>query len=289
MKPFNRRVTLVAVGALALALGASTSWAQTETAPEKKLLDGAAILDQHVEKSGGKAAYEKLKNRVSKAKLEMPAMGMSFSMTIYQTSQNFLYQKMDLGAMGSQEGGCDGKIAWEKSTMGGARLLSGLELQDAVRQATFNAEVNWRTLYASAKTEGVETINGKPAYKVKLMPKAKGSKPEFHFYDQETFRLVRTLMSQAGQAGGGVEVKMTFTDWKTVDGITVPMAGDLEAGPQKLKMTFESVKHNQEIPPAIFELPPDVKKLLERRRAKEEKDKGGAPSSQPKSGPKQGG
>lgn len=252
----------------------------------------AEILDRSIEASGGKVAYEKLKTRVTKASLEMAEMGMKFEMISYENDKNFSYQKLDLGGMGSQESGCDGVMAWEMSAMAGARLLSGVELRNVIRESTFNGVLKWRELFKSVKTLAIETVNGKPAYKVRLQPKDKDAKPRHDYYDVESGLLVRTEATNQSQ-GGEMKFVTTFTEWKTFDGIKTPVKGILEAGPQKLTMTVQSVEHNKPIPESAMQLPAEIKTLLERRRAKEEKKKeeGEKPTSQPKAGqsPKAGG
>ena len=93
-RPMTRiRLTGMILPALLLAgLCAASAHAQ----PAEKLPKAEALLDKYVEVTGGKAAYDKLNNRVSKLTFEIAAQGLKFAVTSYGARPNKLYTVMVL-------------------------------------------------------------------------------------------------------------------------------------------------------------------------------------------------
>ena len=71
------------------------SWAQ-----EDKLPKAEEVLDRAIEGLGGKAALEKIRNRVSKGSFEMPAQGTKAAIVSYEAAPNKSYTAIDLPGMG---------------------------------------------------------------------------------------------------------------------------------------------------------------------------------------------
>ncbi len=105
------------------------------------------VLDQYVAATGGKAAYLKLTNRVSTGTLEIAGANIKGKVTVTQAAPNKLTTTTDLGPpIGTTRQGTDGQVAWEISTIGGARILEGDEKDLALLQAIFNGEIRSKEL-----------------------------------------------------------------------------------------------------------------------------------------------
>ena len=159
------------------------------TVPAADLKTGEAVLDNYVEVTGGADAWAKVHSMMMKGSMSMPAMGIKGAVTIYAAEPNKLAMATDLGAVGKVVEGSDGTNAWTFSSMQGPQLKKGEELSDSLRGAFFHKENEWRTIYSSAEIVGTEDVDGKPAYKVTLTPKA--GKPETQYYDKASGLLVR--------------------------------------------------------------------------------------------------
>jgi phage I-like protein len=86
----NRRIdlvlaTLLAAVGLALSTGAATAAEPT----------AEALLDGYVTAMGGKAAMEKIDNRVTHGKMEMAAQGIEMKLTIYSARPNLNYSLIE--------------------------------------------------------------------------------------------------------------------------------------------------------------------------------------------------
>src|SRR5580704_9935114 len=141
------------------------TYAQTEPLPKAE-----TILDRYVEVTGGKAAYEKLKNLTETGVLELAAQGLKGTIMRYTAAPAEEYVISEIEGVGKIEEGIHEGIAWERNPMMGPHVKSGPEKAQALRAGTFNESIRWRELYPSVETTGTEVVDGEICYKVVLTP-----------------------------------------------------------------------------------------------------------------------
>jgi hypothetical protein len=257
-----------AAAALLLPLcGALLLTARPALGQEQMLPKADKILDQYVEATGGKAAYKKVKNRVLMGTLHLTSQGLTGTLAIYQARPNLMYTVAEIPAMAKEEAGTDGKVAWQRDMMQGVRLLEGDERKEAIRQAFFDNDIEWRRIYKEAKTVGVEDVKGSPAYKIELTIDKEDK--EVRYYDKESHLLVKVIAMQQAPPMGKIPVESFPSDYKEVDGILMPHKITGSIMMQERVITFESIKHNVELEKDRFELPDDVKALLKQQAEKQ--------------------
>ncbi len=237
-----------------------------KAAPDK-LPEAAKILDKYVEVTGGKAAYEKIKNRVTKLTFEMVSQGIKAPMTIYSAMPNKLYFLLESDALGKIEKGVSGDVAWEITMMMGPQVKEGQEKIDMLRDATFDAAVQWRKLYNKAECVALETIDGKPCYKIIMTPNE--GKPRTFYYDQSSNLLVK-VEAVAETMMGSIPLVSIPSDYKKVDGILMAHKTRVIVMGQERILTIESIEHNVEMPADRFELPDPIKELLKKDTPKKD-------------------
>lgn len=247
-----RRPTLLSFLALSLLM----SVARAEDLPKAEM-----ILDDSIKAMGGKEAMLKIKNRVVKGSMELPAAGLKGTIIVTQAEPAKMATVVEFAAIGKTVQGSDGKNAWESSAVGGARLHKGEELANTLRQADIHADVEWRKYYEKVETVGVEDVEGKPAYKVVLTPKE--GKPETSFYDKATKLEVKSVQSVKSPQGE-IEVESITLEWKDFDGIKIPVKSKQKILTQELVTTIDEVKQNVDLPEDTFAPPADVKPLLKK-------------------------
>lgn len=226
--------------------------------PANALPTGKEVLEKYLEKTGGRAAYEKLTSRVSTGKLEVKAAGISATTVIYQNGDGKVRVTMDIKGMGLQEQGFDGTNVWEVSPMTGARLVTGEEREQFLGEVPLNSELKFAERFASIENVGEETIEGKATYHLVLKPKTGAAQESW--YDKETGLLVKTLqVSKSPQ--GEVKVESYPTDWRTVDGVLVPFATRQVGAGAEYVLSVEKVEHNVTIAPEKLAAPEEVQKL----------------------------
>jgi hypothetical protein len=224
------------------------------------LKTGDAVLDHYVEATGGDAAYAKIHNMLMKGNMSMPAMGIKGAVTIYAAEPNKSSMSTNIAGVGKITEGTDGSIAWSFSAMQGPQLKKGEELEDSLREAHFHKENDWRSLYTSAVLDGVEDVDGKPAYKVTLTPKT--GKPQTEYYDQATGYMVR-MQSVRKTPLGDIPVDVAISGYrKECGGVLLPHSMVQTVAGQKIELQMDSIACNADLPADAFEPPAEVKALI---------------------------
>ena len=242
------RAAVAVVTLAVLALG-------TPLFADEALPDGATVMDKFVDASGGKDAYDKIDNRLIKGTFEMPAAGISMDLTIYAAKPNVNYTLGESEAMGRFEQGTDGEIAWEVSTMSGARFMEGEEKADTMRNAIFDATAYWRDVY-----ETVETVGETACYKVVATPA--GGSPQTMYFDQESGLLIQ-VETILHHSMGDIPIKSLMSEYQEVDGIKMPFHTTSSMMGQDRAITLTSVEHNVEMAADRFAVPEEVREILE--------------------------
>lgn len=245
--------------ALALLFTAAPFFAADEALPKAD-----TILDRFVEAAGGKAAFGKHHNEVMHGNMEFAGRGLKGTLTLYQVEPDQSRAVIEIEGVGKIESGTNGDVAWENSAIQGPRIKQGVEKSDAFRDATFNAGLYWRKLYTKAETTGVETVNGHDCYKVVLTPKE--GNPATHFYDKKSGLLIKTATTRVTQMGD-IAAEGFVEDYRQEGDILVPHKLSNKFAGQEIQITVQSYEFNVDMPKDRFELPDEIKALLNKAPA----------------------
>ena len=128
-----------------------------------------------------------------------------------------------------------------------------------LREARFNAHLNWRDLYKQAETAALESVDGQECYKVVLTP-AEGN-PVTRYFDKQSGLLVKSVMTVKSPMGD-IPVESAESDYRKEGGLLMAHKILQKAASQQIAFTVESVKFNAEIPKEKFEAPDEVKALM---------------------------
>jgi hypothetical protein len=233
-------------------------------AEEGDLPKAEKILDGYVEAAGGLAAYDAITNRFTKGSLELVAQGITMNLTVYSAKPNNVYLLAEAEALGKMESGVSGDVVWANSVMQGPQIKEGQEKIDSMRDATFDRLIYWRKNLKGAETISLESIDGKPAYKVVTTPKQ--GKEQTLYFDQASKLLVKiesTVVNQMGE----IPVEAYIEDYREIDGVRLPHRTRVNVMGQERLVTTHSVEHNVQIPPGRFNLPADVQALLDKGKS----------------------
>ena len=217
------------------------------------------ILDKYVEVTGGKAAYQKIQTQIATGSMEFVGKGIKATLTSYKTKPRNSYSAIEIEGIGKIESGTNGEAAWERSNLQGPRIKQGEERAAALRDAALN--VDWRELFKKAETAGVENIGDQACYKVILTPEE--GKPETRYYDKKTNLLVK-VTKIVKTPMGEIPAEVMVSGYKDINGILIPHTLKQKGFGQELLIVLETIRHNTDIPKDRFDLPEDVKALLEK-------------------------
>lgn len=224
------------------------------------------VMENRVEALGGEAALARHHNSLTKGKMSIS--GIEMDMTIYTAEPNLLYTLFESDMIGKMESGCNGEVAWDMSVMQGASVKEGEELEKALFDAAFNAELHWRDRFTNIDVQAEEEIDGTPCYKVVLTPTVGDTVTAY--VDTETWLTVKTE-TVSNSPTGSISIVSSPSDYREVDGVKVPFSVKLVLmGAQELITTTDSIEFNVEIPEGTFDLPAEIQGLLAARQTEAE-------------------
>ncbi|MBZ5726269.1 MAG: DUF620 domain-containing protein [Acidobacteriia bacterium] len=246
--------------ALAAAVLFATGAARLAAADD--LPKAETILDKFIDATGGKAAYQKIHNEMTTGAMTIAANGISGTLTVYHAEPDKSYTEINIEGVGKLMEGTDGKVAWSLSAIQGPHVKEGEEKADALRTGRFNGELNWRDLYKQVQTAGTESVDGKDCYKVVLTPKE--GNPLTHYYDKQSSLLVKSTQT-AKTAMGEFPVEQTLGEYRKEGEILLPHKVMQKAAGQEIAITIDTVKYNVDIPKDRFDVPDEIKALLNKK------------------------
>ena len=282
--------TLCILGAIFAALlwvNASTYADDATSQPTSKPAGDTLSVDEligHVVKATGKpeAIAKGLKNRVSHSELVLAAMGIRAKVTSYHSipsgkkaDEGLLAVTIEIPGMGSQQIGLKDGIAWSVDPTMGPRLLQGAEAA-VVKRELFSDPASRLQAPAKKKVVGKTNFGGVECWKLEIaLPESKT--PE-HWYVDATSHLVLGMESETETMMGKIKQKVTFSDYRDVDGVKIPFVAKVESPMQQFTTTISKIEHVA-IPAEKFDFPPVIQKLVDKKREQEkakEGAKGGA-------------
>lgn len=214
------------------------------------------ILDRYVEVTGGREAYEKLKNIVIEKSIEIEIMGLKMDGKVYMAPPNKLYQEFNNDRAGLMRSGTDGETAWQINAVAGARLLTGKDKKQIERLAMFNPDLNWAKYYKSAEVDGLEEVQEQPCYKVRLTDN--DGNQEIRYYNVESGLLIKSTLLKPNS---GNDLHTLYEDYKKVDGLLFAHRLRQYATSQETVHTIHKIVLNADLPEDRFELPDQIKAL----------------------------
>ena len=221
------------------------------------------IIDTFIEASGGLKVWEGHEGMKATGNFSMPAMGISANIEVYKAAPDKIHTSIISDAFGNMEEGFDGTVAWEKSMMTGSKIKTGTELAMSRRMAQFNPWAVWKDFYQSATNLGVEKVDEVDCYKVEMIPNEGEGEPELNFFAVEGGLLLKTSSVIVNEMGR-ITVDAFLMDYRETEGVVAPYkVRQVLMGMQEMVMTFDEQTFDVEIPEGQFDLPADVKALME--------------------------
>ena len=227
-------------------------WLHAQTAgakPAETLQTVDQVLDKYVQAVGGKAAFEKLKNRVMKAQL-VTTSGRTIPQEIYRQAPNKVLI-ITTAPDGTSSQGFNGTIGWVK-TNEGVEELNSFGVADFKFNADFNREIRLKELYRKLSVTGREKIGDHETYVVEAIPR-EGS-PEKLYFDIQTGLLIRRAADEI-TAFGPIPDHTDLEDYKEADGVKLPFTSRRSSQWTNLTLRIIEVRQNVAIDEAKFDKP----------------------------------
>lgn len=200
-----------------------------------------SILEKYIEAIGGKEKLMGVESYSMVAEAEM--QGMKLDLEIKKTSKDQFMQDVKVMGNSMSKQVFDGDKGY--MVMQGQRKdLGEDELKKVKEESAPFPELN--LLNTDVTVEGVEVIDGKKAYKIKI------SDEKTSFYDIETGLKVQDAVSVEAQ-GQQMNTTFNYADYKEVSGIKFPFLLIQAMGPQKFDFIVKEIKVNEGVSDVDFE------------------------------------
>jgi len=219
-----------------------------------------AVLGKYLEASGGKAAYDKVKTMTTRGSIEFVGQGIKGTISIASARPDRVDTVMELPGIGKIRTAVSDGVAWRNSAIEGPAVLKGEERDQYLRTAIFDVPARWREVIGEVKLDGEDTLDGKPCWRIVAMPPHAG-KPETLWFDRNTGLLVKSAATLVSPAGA-IPVVSIYLDYRDVEGLRIPVRIRQSMGPQVIETLLDDVKLNPELPPTQFDLPNEIRNLL---------------------------
>lgn len=242
-----------------------------------------ALFDKAVEAMGGREAFEKLKSFHVVAKLNIPQSTepIVFDLTRGSDEKLLLKQVIPAAMTGMPSdmvisSGSDGETFWTQNPMmGGYQILEGAQRDTAIDQAMI-VRHDMLTQMKDKSTK-IETVGEAPfadedCWKVKTTNEE--NQDSMLYFSKKTGRWLGMTASQQGMMGADMTLRLT--EWKEFAPFTLYTKMEMDQAGQIMSVDFETVEIDK-ADPAIFELPAEVKTMVEKKKESAKPAEGAEP------------
>ncbi|MDF1673428.1 MAG: insulinase family protein [Vicingaceae bacterium] len=215
------------------------------------------VLDKALESKYGMVPGKKLSKTLKKikdvtVKMSATIQGQSISVTRYSKAPNKSAMTMNMGPMVIQKQTFNGTTG-KTSGMQGSKDLEGDDLEDMKKTSKMFGDLDYKNDGNTYELLGVEMIEGKDAYKIKVT-KANGDKSSEWYGVDSGMQLKAMQVKDVGEeAGGSMTITSLYSDYKVVNGINYAHKIKQSFGPQTLDMEVTSIEHNTKLGDDVFE------------------------------------
>lgn len=204
---------------------------------EKKAVSGDVtpqnVIDAYIEAIGGEQKLKTVEDL--KMEMSMSVQGMSLQVVSYQKKPNNMYQetKMNGNVVSMQVyNGEKGKMRSPQ----GEQMLEGESLAQLKESAPIFPELTYGD-DTKLELKGIETVNGKDAYKL-IVTKPSGTSTTFYYGVDDGLKYKEVTQMPQGS------MSTVYSNYEKVDGILFPMQMKQSMGPQSFDIKVESIEVN---------------------------------------------
>ncbi len=202
------------------------------------------VIDNYIKARGGEENILKIKNVKSEATASI--QGMTLNITSYKEVPNKICVETYMNGNLLSKQICDGENA-KVVSMQGEQKLQGKMLDQMKYQAYLFPELEYSKEGYKTEMTGMEDVDGKPAYRVKVTNPA-GDTQTLSF-DKESGLMVKEV-TPTPQGSSTTFVK----EYKEVNGVKFPVKVTQSVGPQMIDVNVEKIEVNTDIEESKFEI-----------------------------------
>jgi hypothetical protein len=214
----------------------------------------AQIFARYIRVTGGEKAWSsKYSERTEIEGRSIDSNGVVLRAAIARTRSGNALNEVEIPLRGSE--GVYNGVAWVWTKLAGPRIKRDEDRDTAMRSARMLEEGDWRAYYPKSRVSGMETIEGRPCYRVSLLP---SEDRRAEWFDAETGLLVR----RASQ-----EQMETVESWRETDGLKQPASWIVDRGDTTYRLNIVSVRYNDVRRQDALRYPASIEEYLAEERA----------------------
>jgi len=240
-------------------------------APQAALPDAASIIAKSVAAIGGRETWMKRTSMEMAGTIEMPAQGIKGTILSRTGQPNRMTTTLDMPGLGAFRTGFDGKTGWASDKIQGTRLMEGKELATIAREADYMKDVDPLRRWDKVETIGEAAFGGFDCWKIRA---TKGAEKSVLWFEKST-GLARGFEMTIDTQLGKLPVVTVFVEYKEFEGLKLPVRTEATQAGQKIVTVYDSVKFDT-VGAEQFELPAEIKALLEPEPAEDGEEDGDA-------------
>ncbi len=219
------------------------------TIPVPAGLTADSVVNNYIRAIGGRENLKKVKDITMKYDAEIAGAPMKMNATIIRKKPNKYKMEMVAAGMGTLMAQTfDGEKA-KMSGMQGEQVLEGEDLEDMAEQSKFNLELEYLTEAYTLKLTKIAMVGDEKAYVMEVVD-SKGNKTTEYYSVESGLKLKSETVAETPQ--GPMTSSETFSNYKEVNGVMFPYQMNIDAGPQKIKMTATEIKVNTGVKDSEF-------------------------------------
>lgn len=224
-------------------ISANQIYSQDSTATPN--INPNVIIEKYINAIGGREALSKVKDRTTI--MRGTAMGQTITLISKQKAPNKMRQEVKAGGM-------DQIIIFDgakgvMNVMNQKIDVKDKELEALNIEANMDFILNLDSLGIKLSYEGIDKVNGKDAYKIKMtLPSGLNW---YVLFDTESGLKVEELRDIPTQKGT-VQQSIIYDDYKDVDGVKYPFKIIQSVGGQSVDVTVSSIKVNKGLSDDLF-------------------------------------
>jgi hypothetical protein len=243
-----------------VAADARNAFAQASASAKAAAPTADQIIDRYIAAIGGRALVGKFTSRASLGTIEVPAMNVSGTVMIHEKAPDKILQVVVIGGNALRQA-FDGKTAWSDDPADGMRLLSGVQLAEAKRDADFYHALHLHQIYSSIVYTGAEKISGREVY-VLIGITSDEPSPDKMYFDAQNGLILRVI-SHRHTPDGEADVQEDFEDYRSIDGMQIPFTILQSGGSSNFTIRITQVRNGADLDDGEFAPPQDQKSTVE--------------------------
>jgi predicted Zn-dependent peptidase len=204
------------------------------------------VIDQYIQALGGREAVKNIREVKQTAHVEMN--GQTLTIETYREKPDKLATRMLMNGRVMQEQAFDGEQA-SVSAMGQTQQITGKQLESFKFEAIMHKFLRYDELGVQLSLEGMEEVDGNPAYKVKITNPDGVERHEY--FDAESGLKVKSSQTVKTPQGEMTQSE-TYSGYKEVAGVQFPYRIDV-SGMRSMTMEVDTIEVNQGIDPERFQ------------------------------------